>query len=48
MHELLPQSPALVEDVPAAVPAILISRKSQSSADKELTVNVRCVPIVFD
>ena len=48
MPELLPQFPALVGDEPDAVPAIEISRKSQSVADKELTVNVRCVPIVFD
>ena len=48
MPELFPQSPALVGDVPDAVPEITMSRKSQSVADKELTVNVRCVPIVSE
>ena len=48
MPELLPQLPALVGAEPDAAPAITMSRKSQSSADKELTVNVRCVPTVFD
>ena len=41
---LPPQSPALVGDDPAAAPAIVMSRKSQSSADKLLTVSVRVVP----
>ena len=48
MPELLPQSPALVRDDPAAAPAITMSRKSVSVADRLLTVNVRCVPIVSD
>ena len=35
-------------DEPAAVPAMVMSRKSQSSADKLLTVNVRVVPRVSE
>ena len=43
-----PQSPARVGDEPAAVPAIVMSLKSQSVADSVLTVNVRVVPNVLD
>ena len=48
MPLLPPQSPARVGDEPAAVPAIVMSRKSQSSADRLLTVNVRVVPMVSE
>ena len=46
--ELPPQSPARVGDEPAAVPAIVMSRKSQSVADSVLTVSVRVVPRVSE
>jgi len=45
---LPPQSPARVGALPAAAPAIVMSRKSQSAADKFATVRVRGVPVVFD
>jgi len=48
MPVLPPQSPARVGDAPDAVPARLMSRKSQSVAEIELTVRVRGVPIVPD
>ena len=43
-----PQSPARVGEEPAAVPAMVMSRKSQSVADRLLTVSVRVVPSVSD
>ena len=46
--EFPPQSPARVGEPPAAVPAIVISRKSQSSADRVPTVRVRVVPMVLE
>ena len=48
MPALPPQSPARVGDEPAAVPAIVMSRKSQSVADRLLTVSVRGVPSVSE
>ena len=45
--ELPPQSPARVGEPPAAVPAIVMSLKSQSSADRVPTVRVRVVPTVL-
>lgn len=45
---LPPQSPARVGDAPDAVPARLMSRKSQSVAEMALTVRVRGVPMVLD
>ena len=48
MPKLLPQSPALVGAVPDAVPAITMSRKSQSLAARVPTVNTRAVPTVSD
>ena len=46
--ELPPQSPALVGEAPAAEPAIVMSRKSQSFAEIALAVIVRVVPRVFE
>ena len=46
--ELPPQSPARVGDAPDAVPARLMSRKSQSVAEMLLTVSVRWVPMVSE
>ena len=48
MPVLPPQLPARVGDDPAAAPAIVMSRKSQSVADKLLTVSVRVVPRVLE
>ena len=48
MPLLPPQSPARVGDEPAAVPVIVMSRKSQLVADRLLTVSVRGVPIVSE
>ena len=48
MPVLPPQSPARVGEEPAAVPAIVMSRKSQSVADRLLTVSVRVVPRVSE
>ena len=48
MPVLPPQLPALVGDEPAAAPAIVMSRKSQSVADRLLTVSVRVVPRVLE
>ena len=48
MPELPPQFPARVGDELAAAPAIAISLKSQSWADRVPTVRVRCVPRVSD
>ena len=48
MPVLPPQLPARVGDEPAAAPAIVMSRKSQSVADRLLTVNVRGVPMVLE
>ena len=48
MPVLPPQLPALVGDDPAAAPAIVMSRKSQSCADKLLTVSVRVVPRMLE
>ena len=46
--EFPPQSPARVGDEPAAAPAIVISRKSQSVAERVPTVRVRVVPRTLD
>lgn len=46
--ELPPQSPALVGEVPAATPAIVMSLKSQSLADNVAAVMVRVVPMVSE
>lgn len=48
MPVLPPQLPARVGDAPDAVPARIMSRKSQSVADRLLTVNVRVVPMVSE
>ena len=46
--ELPPQSPARVGDAPDAVPARVMSRKSQSVAEMALTVSVRGVPMELE
>jgi len=48
MPVLPPQSPARVGDDPAAVPAMVMSRKSQSVADRVPTVRVLVVPRVLE
>ena len=48
MPELPPQLPARVGDAPDAVPARVMSRKSQSVAEMALTVSVRGVPMVLE
>ena len=48
MPLLPPQLPARVGEEPAAVPAMVMSRKSQSVADRVPTVRVRVVPRVLE
>lgn len=48
MPLLPPQLPARVGEEPAAVPAMVMSRKSQSVADSVPTVRVRVVPSVLE
>ena len=48
MPLLPPQFPALVGDAPAAAPARVMSRKSQSFAERVATVRVRTAPITLD
>ena len=48
MPVLPPQSPARVGEEPAAAPARLMSRKSQSVAEMLLTVSVRRVSMVLE